>query len=166
MLLPKSLLLSSSPDKHCCGTAGGVQQPGCSASGLCPQPGINQTCVLLLKQVDTVVCIVQAQLLVQTLVQVPPPSCRGPPSAEGAPGQQGSVSYPEPIAHSELPEQLSSHPCSAPPLRPSPPSLPNPPCCSLARGCSPRPLAPGRGCVPAAPRAALRRLPAGTKQVN
>lgn len=149
LLLPKSLLLPSSPDKPCCGMAS--RGPAALPLGCALGQVHTRTCVLLLRQVDTVLCIAQAQLLVQTSVQVPPPSCRGPPSAEGAPGQQGSVPQPEPITHSELPEQaqFASLLCST---APSLSTLPAHPILLLPGSelQSPSPL-PGPGLCPSRP---------------
>lgn len=79
LLLPKSLLLSSSPQS----AAMGWQARSCSLPALPLGCALSQvrtrTRVLLPRQGATVVCIAQAQLLVQTLVQVPPLSCRGSP---------------------------------------------------------------------------------------
>lgn len=160
LLLLKSVLLSSSPESAAVGWQAAILQPGCSAPGLCLSQVRTRICVQLPRQGDTVVCITQAQLLVQTLVQVPPPSCRGSPRCPRA----ARVSpHPEPIAHSQLPEQPSSHPCSAPSLSTlrAHPALLLP----LAQGCI-----PGPGLRPSRSRSQRRAPPAprghGAAQLN
>lgn len=131
---------------------------------------------MLPRQVDTVVCVAQAQLLGQTLVPVPPPYCQGPPSLEGAPGQQGPVPCPPPqaTAHSRAAQAVHF---TSQPLAPSLSTLPACPALLCAGLQPPSLLAVGQGLYPshppplhpAAPRAlpepnaALRSLPAGTK---
>lgn len=98
--------------------------------------GCARTWVLLPRREDTVVCTAQARLLVQTSLQVPPPSCRDSRvSAHRSPSAARAAPF-------------ASLLCS------SPASLPIP-----GSGLQPRPLSPGRGRVPAAPAGTERLNP-------
>lgn len=173
LLLPKSLLLPGSPDKRCCGTAGSSPAAWLLSPGAVPSARYEP-------EPEPVSCFRGKWTLWFALLRL----SRWCKLQSGCPhlpaGVHPALKAPQGSKGQSLTPNLSliqsclsraAHFASFFSTAPSLSTLPAHPALllRLAQGCSPRPLALGPGCVPAAlpePSAALRRLPAGTEQVN